>query len=79
MLYGSGWTQRWRIAAGMEDDVRSQSSQVGNETTGALKVLDPGSDDEAALVVSPARVAAAVVLDTAAEERGARLGSTREV
>jgi hypothetical protein len=68
MLYGSGWTQRWRIAAGTEDVVRSQISQVGNETTGVLNVLDPGSDNEATLVVSWARVAAAVVLDTAAEE-----------
>ncbi|GAA4100546.1 hypothetical protein ACIRN4_16310 [Pimelobacter simplex] len=74
MLYGSGWTQRWRIAAGMEDDVRSQISQVGNETTGVLKVLDPGSDNEATLVVSWARVAAAVVLDTAAEETRSSTG-----
>ncbi|NYI47755.1 hypothetical protein BJ993_004835 [Nocardioides aromaticivorans] len=74
MLYGSGWTQRWRIAVGMEDDVRSQISQVGNETTGVLNVLDPGSDNEATLVVSWARVAAAVVLDTAAEETRSSTG-----
>ncbi|MFB9765324.1 hypothetical protein ACFFOS_13115 [Nocardioides kongjuensis] len=58
----------------MEDDVRSQISQVGNETTGVLKVLDPGSDNEATLVVSWARVAAAVVLDTAAEETRSSTG-----
>ena len=65
MLYGNGWTQRWRIAAGMEDHVRSQISQVGTDTTGQLTVLDPGSESEATLVVAWGLVAAAVVLDGA--------------
>jgi hypothetical protein len=65
MLYGNGWTQRWRIAPDMEDHVRSQISQVGTDTTGQLTVVDPGSDAEATLVVSWALVAAAVVLDGA--------------
>ena len=66
MLYGNGWTQRWRIAPGMEDEVRSQISQVGTDTTGMLTVVDPGSDAQAALVVAWALVAAAVVLDGSA-------------
>ena len=66
MLYGNGWTQRWRIASGMEDEVRSQISQVGTGATGQLTVLDPGSDAEATLVVAWELVAAAVVLDGSA-------------
>jgi hypothetical protein len=66
MLYGNGWTQRWRIAPVMEDHVRSQISQVGTDTTGQLSVVDPGSDAEATLVVAWALVAAAVVLDGSA-------------
>lgn len=63
MLYGNGWTQRWRIAAGMEEQVRAQLSQVGTDSTGKLTVVDPGSEVEATLVVAWALVAAAVVLD----------------
>ena len=66
MLYGNGWTQRWRIASGMEDEVRSQICQVGTDTTGRLTVVDPGSEAEASLVVAWAMVAAAVVLDGSA-------------
>lgn len=65
MLYGNGWTQRWRIAAGSEDEVRSQISRVGTDSTGRLKVVDPGSEAEATLVIAWALVAAAVVLDGA--------------
>jgi hypothetical protein len=67
MLYGNGWTQRWRIAAGMEDEVRSQISQVGTDATGQLAVVDPGSEAEATLVVAWALVAAAVVIDGSAD------------
>lgn len=63
MLYGNGWTQRWRIAPGMEDQVRAEISQVGTPTTGTLTVIDPGSDAGALLVVAWSLVAAAVVLD----------------
>jgi hypothetical protein len=66
MLYGNGWTQRWRIAAGMEDEIRSQIAQVGTEATGKLAVVDPGSEAEATLVVAWALVAAAVVIDGSA-------------
>ena len=72
MLYGNGWTQRWRIASGMEEQVRSQISQVGSDTTGKLTVVDPGSEAEATLMVAWALVAVAVVLDgsTGARDSG---------
>ncbi|HET7351368.1 MAG TPA: hypothetical protein VFJ28_10560 [Marmoricola sp.] len=63
MLYGNGWTQRWGIASGLEEQVRAQLFQVGTATTGKLAVVDPGSDSEATLVVAWAHVAAAVVVD----------------
>jgi hypothetical protein len=63
MLYGNGWTQRWRIAEGTEDHVRSEISGVGTATTGRISVLDPGTEHHATLVVAWALVAAAVVLD----------------
>jgi len=66
MLYGNGWTQRWRIATGMEDHIRSQISRVGTDSTGQLTVVDPGTEAEATLVVAWGLVAAAVVLDGAA-------------
>ncbi len=66
MLYGNGWTQRWGIASGMEEQVRSQTFQVGTNATGSLAVVDPGSETEATLVVAWALVAAAVVLDGSA-------------
>ena len=63
LLYGNGWTQRWGIAPGLEDQVRSQISQVGTNATGNLSVIDPGSGSAATLVVAWELVAAAVVLD----------------
>jgi hypothetical protein len=63
MLYGNGWTQRWRIAPGMEDNVRSQISQVGTAGTGQLPVVDPASESEVTLVVAWAHVATAAVLE----------------
>ena len=70
MLYGNGWTQRWRIASGMEEHVRSQIQKVGSDGTGKLAVVDPGSEAETTLVVAWALVASAVVLDTAVEAGG---------
>jgi ABC-type dipeptide/oligopeptide/nickel transport system permease subunit len=67
MLYGNGWTQRWGIAPGMENQVRSQVSQVGTDTTGQLVVVDPVTGAEATLVVAWGLVAAAVVLGGAAD------------
>jgi hypothetical protein len=74
MLYGNGWTQRWRIASDVEADVRSQISKVGTDNTGQLTVIDPGTESEATLVVAWALVAAAVVLDSAAEVAGDSAG-----
>jgi hypothetical protein len=74
MLYGNGWTQRWGIVPGMEEQVRSQIVQVGTDVTGELTVVDPGSEAEATLVVAWALVAAAVVLD--GSDRAAADGST---
>ena len=65
MLYGNGWTQRWAIARGTEDHIRSQMAQTGTPATGQLTVLNPGSDSEVTLWVAWALVAAAVVLDEA--------------
>ena len=43
MLYGTGWTQRWRIAEGMEQQIGAEISRVGTDETTQLSVLDPGS------------------------------------
>lgn len=67
MLYGNGWTQRWRVAEDMEDHVRAEISQVGTQATGRLSVVDPGSDAEVTLVIAWGMVAAAVVIEGAAE------------
>lgn len=62
MLYGNGWTQRWNIADGKEDFVRTEICQIGREGTGQLPVVDPRTDAPTTLVVAWAAVAAAVVL-----------------
>lgn len=75
MLYGNGWTQRWRIPSGTEEQVRAQLSRVGTDSTGELLVVDPGSEAEATLVVAWALVAAAVVLNgSEASEAGDSAG-----
>jgi hypothetical protein len=63
MLYGTGWTQRWRIAEGLETQIGAEITRVGKNETTQLSVLDPGSDAPATLVVAWAQVAAAVILD----------------
>ena len=65
MLYGSGWTQRWRIPEGMHDEVRTALAAVGSDTTGRLSVVDPASDAEVTLVIAWRLVAAAVVVEGA--------------
>jgi hypothetical protein len=65
MLYGvGGWTQRWQIAVGYEEEIRSEISKVGADGTGHLPVVDSQSDASATLVVAWAAVAAAVVVDS---------------
>ena len=65
MLYGAGgWTQRWQIADGNEQDIRSEVDSVGTKGIGHLRVVDSQSDAPATLVVAWAAVAAAVVVDS---------------
>ena len=64
LLYGSGWTQRWRIADGRESQVQEDITRLGQPGTVQLPVLDPGTNKPTTLVVSCALVAAAVVLDS---------------
>ena len=71
MLYGVGWTQRWRVAEGALSAVENEISRVGQDQTGHLAVLDPGSGEPTTLVVAWRHVAAAVVLDTGGPVDGA--------
>ena len=63
MLYGSGWTQRWQVAADQVETLRTQLSAVGTDTTGHLQVLDPDSDAAVTLFVAWSQVAVAVLTD----------------
>ena len=62
MLYGLGWTQRWRIVDGSVATVRAEIDRVGRDETGQLPVVDPGTEESTVLVVAWQHVAAAVVL-----------------
>lgn len=62
LLYGVGWTQRWQIADGAVELVKTEINRVGRDETGSLPVLDPGSSDPTTLTVAWQHVAAAVVL-----------------
>jgi hypothetical protein len=62
MLYGVGWAQRWQVADGARDAVESEIGRVGQDATGHLTVLDPGTGESVKLVVAWKNVAAAVVL-----------------
>ena len=63
MLYGvGGWSQRWQVADGQDERVRSEISRVGNQGTGHLPVVDPGTGTETTLVVSWSAIATAVVV-----------------
>ena len=59
MLYGNGWTQRWRIEDGKERQVQEDITRLGRSGTIQLPVLDPGTNSATTLVVSCALVAAA--------------------
>jgi hypothetical protein len=70
MLYGvGGWTQRWQIAEGCEEQIRSEISNLGTEGTGHLPVVDSQTDCTATLVVAWAAVAAAIVVDSTSSQR----------
>jgi hypothetical protein len=62
MLYGQGWTQRWQIAEGALAAIEDEIGRVGQDQTGYLTILDPGSGRPTTLVVAWRQVAAAVVL-----------------
>ena len=64
MLYGSGWTQRWRLAEGFEADAADAITRVGRPESTQLRVVDPGSGADATLVVAWGQVAAAIILDS---------------
>ena len=63
MLYGAGWTQRWRLPPGGEQHVREEIERVGRPETSQLSILDPGSNAVTTLVINWSQVAAAAVLD----------------
>ncbi len=69
MLYGvGGWTQRWQIAEGCEEQIRSELSNLGIEGRGHLPVIDSQTDSTATLVVAWAAVAAAIVVDSTSSQ-----------
>jgi hypothetical protein len=65
LLYGPGWTQRWQIADGALSAVENEISRIGQDETGRMAVVDPGSGEPTTLMVSWRHVAAAVVLGSA--------------
>lgn len=65
LLYGAGgWTQRWQIPAGGDEQIRTAISQVGHDGTGELSVIDSQSNDSVTLVIAWQCVAAAVIVGT---------------
>lgn len=62
LLYGSGWTQRWEVAPGGLPAVENEITRVGQDQTGHLAIVDPGSGEPTMLVVAWRHVAAAVLL-----------------
>ncbi|WP_344043800.1 hypothetical protein [Nocardioides panacihumi] len=62
MLYGVGWAQRWQVADDARDAIEREIGRVGQDETGHLAVLDPGSGEATTLVVAWKHVAAAIVL-----------------
>ena len=64
MLYGSGWTQRWQIPAGEEEQVLSEIARIGRDETGRLSVVDSQTGATVTLMVAWASVATAVIVDT---------------
>ncbi len=75
MLYGVGWTQRWQVADGAVDLVRTEINRVGRDETGHLSVVDPGTGESATLVVAWQHVAAAVVLGSDQAQAGGAYSS----
>jgi hypothetical protein len=63
MLFGVGWTQRWRMVEGSATAVARELDSVGREDIGHLRVIDPGTDAETTLVIAWRHVVSAVILD----------------
>ena len=70
MLYGNGWTQRWRIPNGGEHAMNGEIIRVGRDETTQMSVLDPGTDAPTTLVVDWSKVAVAVILGTETRRAG---------
>jgi len=62
LLYGAGWTQRWQVAPGGVSAVENEIGQVGQDKTGRLAIIDPGSGEPTTLMVAWRHIASAVVL-----------------
>jgi hypothetical protein len=67
MLFGVGWTQRWRMVEGSEDLVAAEVDKLGRDDVGHLRVIDPGTGGETTLVVAWRHVVSAVILDAEAD------------
>lgn len=65
LMSGNGWTQRWRIAPELENQVLDAIAQVGTSATSRVPVIDPGSEAEVTLMVAWEHVATAAVIDAA--------------
>ena len=69
LLFGTGgWTQRWQIPPGEDEQVRTAIHHVGEDGTGELEVIDSQSERTVTLVLAWQHVAAAVVVDTHDED-----------
>jgi hypothetical protein len=62
MLFGVGWTQRWRLVEGSETAVAREVDRLGRDEVGHLRVIDPGTDAETTVVVAWRHVVSAVIL-----------------
>jgi hypothetical protein len=67
LLYGVGWTQRWRMVEGSEATVAHEVDRVGGEDVGHLRVIDPGTGAETTLVIAWRHVVSAVILGAEAD------------
>ena len=67
MLFGVGWTQRWRLVDGSEATVTDELDRLGHDDVGHLRVIDPGTDAETTLVVAWRHVVSAVILGAETE------------
>lgn len=62
MLFGVGWTQRWRMIEGSETTLAHELDRVGRDDVGHLRVIDPDSGAETTLVIAWRHVVSAVIV-----------------